>query len=69
MCALPLERRNRMQLPVLGVMMIGTTGRQASCLQAGANEFLSKPFEMHDLLGKVKELIEARHSPHPIYAV
>ncbi len=57
-CAAIRRDESVTQLPVM--MISALPDARQSCLQAGANEFLSKPFEMQDLLGKVKELIEGR---------
>lgn len=46
------------QLPVM--MISALPDARQSCLQAGANEFISKPFEMQDLLSKVEHLITTR---------
>jgi DNA-binding response OmpR family regulator len=59
-CAAIRKEETAAQLPVM--MISALPDARQSCLQAGANEFLSKPFEMQDLLGKVKELIEGRES-------
>jgi DNA-binding response OmpR family regulator len=59
-CAAIRKEESATQLPVM--MISALPDARQSCLQAGANEFLSKPFEMQDLLGKVKELIEGRES-------
>jgi DNA-binding response OmpR family regulator len=59
-CAAIRKVESATELPVM--MISALPDARQSCLQAGANEFLSKPFEMQDLLGKVKELIEGRES-------
>jgi DNA-binding response OmpR family regulator len=59
-CAAIRKLESATELPVM--MISALPDARQSCLQAGANEFLSKPFEMQDLLGKVKELIEGRES-------
>jgi DNA-binding response OmpR family regulator len=46
------------QLPVM--MISALPDARQGCIQAGANEFISKPFEMQDLLSKVQHLINGR---------
>jgi DNA-binding response OmpR family regulator len=31
------------------------------CLQAGADDFISKPFDMNDILARIKNLVEKAH--------
>ena len=41
------------------VMMISAhPNAKEICLQAGADDFISKPFDMQDILAKIKRLIE-----------
>ena len=48
----------------LPVMMISALpDARLGCIQAGANEFISKPFEMQDLLSKVQQLINGKQNP------
>lgn len=51
------EIRSNDQLTNIPILMI--TAMQAArqqCLDAGANDFISKPFEMEEFLNKVKDL-------------
>ncbi len=43
------------KIPVL--MMSALIDARKSCLDAGATDFIHKPFEIEDLLGKVKTLL------------
>ena len=53
--------RNNNATSGLPVMMISALpDARQSCIQAGANEFISKPFEMQDLLSKVQQLINGK---------
>lgn len=47
-------------LPVL--MISALPDARLSCIEAGANEFISKPFEMQDLLSKVQQLVNGREN-------
>ena len=46
-------------LPVL--MISAMPDARQTCLDAGANEFISKPFEMKEILFKIKMLITVEH--------
>lgn len=59
-CATIRKEESASALPVM--MISALPDARQSCLQAGANEFLSKPFEMQDLLSKVQELINAKQA-------
>lgn len=45
-------------IPIL--MMSALDGARKNCLEAGANDFIDKPFEIMDLLVRVKETISNR---------
>ena len=47
---------NHSSLPVM--MFSAHPNAREACLQAGANEFLAKPFEMQEMLKKVASLVE-----------
>jgi DNA-binding response OmpR family regulator len=46
------------QLPIL--MISALPDARKGCLDAGASEFISKPFEMRELLAKISQLV---HTP------
>lgn len=46
------------QLPIL--MISALPDAKKGCLDAGASEFISKPFEMRELLAKISQLV---HTP------
>lgn len=54
-CASIRSNKESANLPVM--MISALPDARQSCLEAGANEFLSKPFEMQDLLAKVNGLV------------
>ncbi len=59
-CAAIRKEKSKNGLPVM--MISALPDARQSCLQAGANEFLSKPFEMQDLLSKVQQLINGKQA-------
>ncbi len=59
-CAAIRKEESKAVLPVM--MISALPDARQSCLQAGANEFLSKPFEMQDLLSKVQQLINGKQA-------
>ena len=52
------------ELPVLVVMGIDALGEKLSAFDAGANDFLSKPYGDEELVGKVARLISMAESRH-----
>lgn len=42
-------------IPVM--MMSAHSDAKGSCLQAGAHDFIAKPFDLNDLLDKIKKLL------------
>lgn len=54
-CASIRKNKYTSDLPVM--MISALPDARKSCIQAGANEFIAKPFEMKDLLAKVRCLI------------
>jgi DNA-binding response OmpR family regulator len=57
-CAGIRQNRNFDQLPIL--MISALPDAKKGCLDAGASEFISKPFEMRELLAKISQLV---HTP------
>lgn len=49
------------QLPV--IMMSALPDARQTCLEAGANDFISKPFEMREILSLISSLI---NNPQPV---
>lgn len=47
-----------MEVPVL--MMSALHEAKLKCMGAGANDFIAKPFEMDELLGKISKVLEER---------
>lgn len=47
-------------LPVL--MISALPDARKTCIDAGANDFISKPFEIEDMLAKINNLISEKHS-------
>jgi DNA-binding response OmpR family regulator len=51
-------------LPVLMLTALGTTDDKLAGFEAGANDYLVKPFEFRELLARVKVLIKTAHQSH-----
>lgn len=50
-------KENESTKPIPVLMMSALHNADASCKAAGANDFISKPFEMENLLAKIQELL------------
>ena len=50
------QDKKTLTLPIL-MFSAHPHGRQA-CMEAGADDFIPKPFELNELLGKVRKMIE-----------
>jgi DNA-binding response OmpR family regulator len=59
-CASIRKHASTANLPVM--MISALPDARQTCLQAGANEFISKPFEMQDLLAKVQQLVNGEET-------
>lgn len=59
-CASIRHNDSTSNLPVM--MISALPDAMQSCIQAGANEFISKPFEMQDLLSKVRHLLNGNQN-------
>jgi len=44
--------------PIIAVTALAMTGDREKCLQAGANEYLSKPVVLKDLLALIKQWVK-----------
>ena len=54
-CTKLKENQSTAHIPV--IMMSALEGAQAECLGAGANAFISKPFEMHAFFKKIEMVL------------
>jgi CheY-like chemotaxis protein len=43
------------EVPIIALTAMIMPGDRERCLDAGANEFVSKPFKLHDIVDKIKE--------------
>jgi CheY-like chemotaxis protein len=43
------------EVPIIALTAMTMPGDRERCLDAGANEFVSKPFKLHDIVDKIKE--------------
>ena len=57
-CADIRRNKNFEHLPVL--MISALPDARKTCIEAGANEFISKPFEMSEILSKISSLINVK---------
>lgn len=55
-CADLRENPETKDTPVLMMSALHDAGPK--CKEAGANDFIAKPFEMEDLIGKINEILE-----------
>lgn len=51
-------------VPVLMLTALGTTDDKLTGFNAGANDYLVKPFEFRELLARVKVLVKTANQPH-----
>jgi DNA-binding response OmpR family regulator len=47
-------------LPV--IMISAHPNAKEICMQAGADEFISKPFDMQEILSKIQQLVKPKHA-------
>jgi CheY-like chemotaxis protein len=46
--------------PIIAVTALAMTGDREKCLQAGANEYMSKPVVLTKLVERIKEILEEK---------
>jgi PAS domain S-box-containing protein len=51
--------------PIIAVTALAMTGDREKCLQAGANEYISKPIILMKLLGMVSQFLKAKYHEQP----
>jgi DNA-binding response OmpR family regulator len=64
-------RRRGIKVPVLMLTALSTTGDKVKGLDAGADDYVTKPFEVDELLARVRALLrrgEAQESSHLKFA-
>lgn len=67
LCRMLRASLNFKQTPILIVTALGDTDSRIVALGAGANDYLAKPFGIHDLTARVQKLLdEAKQSPQNI---
>ncbi len=52
------------QIPILVLTAIGETNARWQLMQLGASDYMSKPFDIADLLKRVRRLLEASPANH-----
>jgi CheY-like chemotaxis protein len=60
-CARVKMHPETMGIPILFVTALSQPGDKERALAAGGDDFLSKPFQRSDLLGRVEALLKVRH--------
>ena len=55
-------RRRRVTTPILMLTALSTTGDKVKGLDAGADDYLTKPFEFDELLARVRALLRRGHA-------
>lgn len=58
-CTMIRNNKKTAKSPVL--MISAHPNAREICLQAGADDFISKPFDMNDILSRIKILVEQSH--------
>ncbi|MFM7189889.1 MAG: response regulator [Microcystaceae cyanobacterium] len=51
-------------LPIIALTALAMAGDQDKCLQAGANDYLSKPVRLRELVGCMQKLL--KNTPKPL---
>lgn len=59
-CARLRQNEATSEIPILMMSALHDAG--IKCKNAGANDFIAKPFEMEDLIAKINEILENKES-------
>ena len=59
-CGRIRQHKNFCHLPIL--MISALPDARGACLEAGASEFIAKPFEMTEIISKIESLISLQHT-------
>lgn len=59
-CARLRANEKTANIPILMMSALHNAGEK--CKKAGADEFIAKPFEMEDLIARIKEVLEKRQN-------
>ena len=59
-------KQNNLFSPIPVMMISAHPNAKEACIRAGADDFISKPFDMQDMLAKISHLIKKRKDPEPI---
>lgn len=54
------------QVPVIAVTAMAMAKDRNACLQAGADDYISKPLEFHELIQKIRHLLEPPDKPQAV---
>jgi DNA-binding response OmpR family regulator len=59
LCVELKQNKSTSHIPIM--MISAHPNAKEICLGAGADEFISKPFDMQDILSKIDKLVNANH--------
>jgi CheY-like chemotaxis protein len=51
-------------VPVIAITALAMPGDRESCLEAGANEYLSKPIRLRELVSVIQNMLSDRDDAH-----
>ncbi len=58
-------RQDRLQIPTILLTQVGDASERALALEEGADDYLNKPFEAHELLARVRAVLRRAQSGQP----
>lgn len=64
-----MEYAKRLDLPVIFLTALGTTEHKVKGLKLGADDYLSKPFEIVELLARVEAVLRRYHKTETVFSV